>query len=630
MGSREWETNSKILRERYPGLLDQLTHSDDGFKAEDIKVETSAGKEPVLTFKGLYVHSPRDPAKEGRRLASSAITAATEETTADIKTSSPVFIMLGFGLGYSAQALAELAPPQSPIIIAEKYPALLRLAFETRNLETLLSRNNIAFALDADGISGALSYFEKRGKLKPEIIRNRTLTGIDEQWYSVAENKIRAWAMKDDVNSATLKKFGKRWVRNIIKNSRAVRDLPGISGWAGLAGNGASVDASGTPLPVFMTAAGPGLDQARSLLSEIRKRCIIVAVDTSLRFLLRNNADPDFAVVIDPQFWNSRHLDRFAGGNTRLIIESAVYPAVLCLPFKGMYLCESLFPLGKYIEARVDPKGALASGGSVATSAWDFSRLLGAKQIWTAGLDLAYPGNKTHYRGAQFEEKALAESWRLKPSESWVAGAMRDGIPCTGPALGGGTVASDRRLSLYAVWFENCFRQYPEIKNYSLSDGGLAITGLSASSGDSLLELPDRRKEIDELLESAESRIKAEFFDRQEAERRSQRYDKAVAELRASLDQIRTACEKGGKIARQALRQTPSPKEQEKILTSLDSINRQISSSEVKEIAGFLYPRQEIEETAPQKDAFRGYMESLVNLYRSLTEAIESQGVKFL
>jgi hypothetical protein len=606
-----WEINSKILRERYPGLLDQLK-GDDGLADEDIKIETSSSGEPVLKIKELYIHSPRDPAKEGKRLASSAIAAAGE------KTSSSVFIVLGFGLGYAAQALAELTP-QSPIIIVEKYPALLRLAFELRNLEKLLSRNNTAFVLEAEGITTVLSHFEKQEKFKVEILHNRPLTGIDEQWYSAVENKIRTWVMKDNVNLATLKKFGRRWVRNILRNSCSIRDLPGISRFAGLAGDGAP------PLPVFLAAAGPGLDKVGALLPEIRKRCLIVAVDTSLRFLLRNGIEPDFALVIDPQFWNSRHLDRCVSGNTRLIIESAVYPPVLRLPFKGMYLCGSLFPLGKFIEKRVDPKGDLATGGSVATSAWDFSRLLGAKQIWIAGLDLAFPGNKTHYRGAQFEEKALAESWRLRPSESWLARAMRDGIPCIGPALGGGMARSDRRLSLYASWFENCFRQYPDIKNFSLSDGGLAIAGLEAAGSEALLALPDRRGEIDERLITAGARIEAEFFEPQETQRRSQRYENAIAVLRSSLEQIKTACEKGERIAKQALRQNPNSGEQEKILASLDAINRLISSSEVKEIAGFLFPQQALEETAPggHKDAFRGYMESSAALYRSLMESTE-------
>jgi len=202
---------------------------------------------------------------------------------------------------------------------------------------------------------------------------------------------------------------------------------------------------------------------------------------------------------------------------------------------------------------------------------------------------------------------------------------MRDGIPCRGSASGGGTVASDRRLSLYAAWFENCFRQYPEIKNFSLSNGGLAITGLEASCASSLLGLPDRREEIDKRLEAVCSGIEADFFEPQETKRRNRRYENAVASLRSSLERIKTACEKGEKIAKQALGQKPDPSEQKKLLASLDAVNRVIGSSEVKEIAGFLFPSQTLEETAPpsEKDAFRGYLASLVNLYRSLAEAAE-------
>jgi hypothetical protein len=143
--------------------------------------------------------------------------------------------------------------------------------------------------------------------------------------------------MRDDVNVATKKKFGKRWIRNLNRNMAAIRDLPGVSRFEGLA-------AGDDPLPVFLAAAGPGLDGIGSLLPEIYKRCIVVAVDTSLRFLLRNNIEPDFVVVVDPQFWNSCHLNRCESSRTRLIAESAVYPPVLRLPFKESYLCGSLFP----------------------------------------------------------------------------------------------------------------------------------------------------------------------------------------------------------------------------------------------------------------------------------------------
>jgi hypothetical protein len=344
-------------------------------------------------------------------------------------------------------------------------------------------------------------------------------------------------------------------------------------------------------------------------------------------------------MVVDPQFWNSRHLNRCASTRTRLIAESAVYPPVLRLPFKGQYLCGSLFPLGAFIEQRVDPKGTLGAGGSVATSAWDFSRILGAREIWIAGLDLAFPGLKTHFRGAEFEEKALTESDRRKPAETWLTHALRDGFPFLAPSMGGGQVLTDRRLSLYAAWFENNFRRYPEIRNYCLmigggteesspqggraTAGGLAIAGFEPADADALLALPERRNEIDSRLEAAFSRIETDFFEPSAAQLRSERYQNAVSALVSGLEQIKTACKKGEKIAEQALRQELNQKNREKTLSSLDEINRFIASSEVKEIAGFLFPA-ETPQTAPSENAaniFHTHLEFSLNLYRSLADS---------
>jgi hypothetical protein len=624
--SKFWEINCAILREQYPGLLEVILRNEDDSLAEDLKIETSASGAPTLATKGLYVHSPRDPQREGKRLAEAA--AADKEKTGPV-------VLLGFGLGYAAQALTERAL-RRPIIIVEKKFNVLRKAFELRDLSGLLSHPGVAFLPGdcGDGITDALSLFEKSAgeKRVPYIMRNRTLAELDEQYYASVENRIRTWTMRDDINRATLKKFGRRWIRNLSRNMSAIRDLPGISRLAGLA---ARDERGSEPLPVFLAAAGPGLDNVAALLPEIHQRCIIVAVDTSLRFLLRNGVEPDFTLVVDPQFWNSRHLNRCPSQRTLLIAESAVYPPVLRLPFQGMYLCASLYPLGIFIEQRVDPKGALGAGGSVATSAWDFARILGAAQIWVTGLDLAFPGLKTHFKGAQFEEKALAESGRLSPAETWLVHALRDGIPFKAPAISGGEVLTDRRLSLYASWFENRFRQFPHIRNYSLSTGGqssyggLAIAGLETAGTEAFLTLPERRTEINRRLESALDRVKTDFFEPEEARRRSERYEKAVTSLFSGLGQIQSACEKGIKTAEQALKQSHSLSNKEKTCTTLDEINRFITGSEVKEIAGFLFPYEtlaEMDQKVQSKDenaVFHIYLESSIRLYRALAEAAE-------
>jgi hypothetical protein len=609
-----WEKNSEILRQKYHGFLEELSLlGDDLLAPEDIKIEMAQSGDPSLCIKGIYVHSPRDPVREGQRLAQ-----------AETGGNGPV-VILGFGLGYAAQAFADTG---RPVIIVEKYRNLLLKALELRDFSDFLSKNRLIFIVggSGDGIINALAIASELinkdvladEKPAPSVIRNRALVDLDKEWYGAIEEKIHTWKMKDDVNAATFKRFGRRWVRNLSRNMSAIRDLPGISRLSKIAGEGNF----GGSAPVFLAAAGPSLDKTATLLRDIHRRCIVVAVDTSLRFFLRNGVEPDFVLVVDPQFLNSRHLDHLACEKTALVAESAVYPPVLRLPFKKTFLCSSMFPLGTFIEKQVDSKGKLGAGGSVATTAWDFARSLGAKDIWIAGLDLAFPSLKTHFRGARFEDSSNSLSTRFNPVEKWVVRAIRDGFPFKAPCAGGGQVLTDRRLSLYAAWFENQFSKYEQINNCSLFQDGLAINGLKAANIQELLSLPDRREEIDTRLRSIFSQIEVEFNDPQETRKRTERYENAVSGLIRGLKSIKNASEEGKTIADNALKRNLNQTQQNKVMKELDEITKRIANSEVKEVAGFLFPPVEKENaTNAGSDPFRAYLKSLLDLFSSLAEA---------
>ena len=610
--------NKKVLQKYYPGFFEEISaKDDDDLSPGDIKIETNPRGELTLCIKGLYAHSQRDPLREADRLVKSVCGSSPASD-------SPA-VILGFGLGYAAQAAAASG---KPVIVIEKHKILFLKAMELRDLSAFFSLSGLIFIVggSGEGITEALSIASSLvsggantgRKTPPSVIRNKALVDLDGQWYGQAEERIRAWSMRDDVNTATHKRFGRRWVRNLSRNMKAVRDLPGVSRLVGLA-------QEKEPLPVFLAAAGPSLDRIKPLLGEIHERCIVVAVDTSLRFFVKNGLSPDFVVVVDPQFWNSRHLDRCVNGQvserTALIAESAVYPPVLSLPFKNKFLCGSLFPLGTFIENQADPKGRLAAGGSVATTAWDFARMLQGNDIWIAGLDLAFPGLKTHFRGARFEETAASQSNRFNPCEKWVVRALRDGRPRMALSANGGQVLTDQRLSLYKAWFESQFRKNDKIQNRGFFSDGIAIAGLGIADVDEFKSLPERRGEIDKRLRNAFIKIDAEFNDPEEKKHRHERYEKAVSSLESGLKNIKAAAEKGAEIARRALKYPPDEKKRGHILYELDKITRHFEESEVKEVAGFLFP--EVDEENGGKDTFRAYLKSTLKLFSGVAEAAD-------
>jgi hypothetical protein len=528
-------------------------------------------------------------------------------------------VILGFGLGYAAEAAAKAAPGR-PLIIVEGRKALLRRALEERDLSSFLAGNTLAFVVGGNGesaVRAALGIFAAAGP--PALIRNRALMAADEAWYAGVERGIRSYAGRTQVNNATRRRFGRRWVRNLGRNLEAIRDLPGIARLEGIL----SAPAAGGPqggIPVFLAAAGPSLDRAAPLLGEIRKRCVITAVDTSLRFLLRRGAAPDFVVSVDPQYWNFRHLDRCAAPESRLITEASVYPPALRHGFRGIFLCRSSLPLGRFIEDRVDPKGALGAGGSVAASAWDFARVLGAPAVWIAGLDLSFPELKTHFKGALFENRSHGESSRFVPAETWALRALRDGEPFSAPGADGGMVLTDRRLSLYASWFENRFREFPAVKNYRLGTQGLLIPGLESVEPEAVLDLPERREEITALLEGVYGKAEEEF--RRGGEERARCYREAKEKLLAGLEAVRA--EAAAAAALDAGEgPSPAPREEE-IRQRLEGARRNVNGSEVRDAAVFLLPPELWDDAqGAAEGAFTPHRAG--QSFRALAEAAEYQ-----
>jgi hypothetical protein len=306
---------------------------------------------------------------------------------------------------------------------------------------------------------------------------------------------------------------------------------------------------------------------------------------------------------------------------TALVAESAVYPPVLNLPFKNIFLCGSLFPLGTFIENQVDPKGRLGAGGSVATTAWDFARSLGAHKIWIAGLDLSFVDLKTHFRGARFEESFNSQSCRFNPIEKWIVRAIRDGKPFKARSGNGTQVLTDQRLSLYAAWFENQFRENSNalIQNFNLFQDGLAIDGILYADIEKFFTLPLLRPEIDRRKSTVFSQIEAGFNNPQEKHEREQRYEKAVSVLKRGLISIRIAAKEGIEIVQRGFK---NPSQQNKILKELDDVIRRITDSEVKDIAGFLFPPTG-EEKEADSDPFRAYLKSSLELFSGIVDAIK-------
>ncbi len=552
--------NAELVSARFPELA-ALLGIDDGKRIGELlkaapngwSIEPTPSGYPTLRADGLYVHSRRDPFREGERIAADPSVAGKGGC-----------VFFAPGLAYACEALAA-REPQSRVIIVEPDIFAFMAALSSRPLKALLTNENTVLVI---GLSPAESraVLDRLGALELNQYVPQAVLPEERGWLSdYRELSVRS-ARKDEINRNTLRRFGSLWLKNMCRNLREIRDRDGIGRFSGLFPD----------VPALLLAAGPSLDEILPQLPRLADRCVVIAVDTALRACLSAGVQPDFTILVDPQYWNWRHLDGTRAAGSILITESAAWPAVFRYPARDIFLCSSLFPLGKYLESRIGRKGELGAGGSVATTAWDFARHLGCAEIYAAGLDLGFPNRQTHFKGSIFEERVHTGSLRLTPAETSGFKALYGAGPYPVPDYRGATVLTDKRLSLYAWWFEARLASFPAHKTGILTHGGMKIPGIEKASIGTLTERPECRALIARRLDTALSRPR---------EARSGAFENALEELKTTLRDFASIAERG--VRASAKRDNGE----------LERIDRLILEHPAKEIAAMVFDGDELCET---------------------------------
>ncbi|WP_428769380.1 6-hydroxymethylpterin diphosphokinase MptE-like protein [Treponema sp. HNW] len=559
------EKNLKAFADRFPGLAVKLHSSaDKDIREADNVFHAFEAKNGEITasYRDVLLHSRYNPSSEAAKLLHTDFTAKADS-----------IVFFGSGLGYGADEAARSFPSKNLIVI-EPDPLRLLQAFSFFDWESVFKVRSCVFLLQAD-IQTVIAVLEHYGLRESALISAKAWTAHAQEYFSALGTLIARNRDKQDINERTLEKFGPLWLSNMCKNLAESVKLKSINRYK---------DGTST-LPFCILAAGPSLDEILPYLEKIKKRAVLVCTDTALRSCLRVGVQPHFIIVTDPQYLNACHIADLKAPESILITEIAVYPGVLRFDCREIILYASLFPLGRYIEECTEKREALAAGGSVASSAWDFARFCGAKTIYTAGLDLSYPANKTHARGSTFEERAHIISNRLKSGEMQNTTAVyanpaynQDKKACD---YEGNSLITDERMLLYAWWFESKCAAFPNVKTVSLSPAALHIPGFLLADTDELLALPEREKEI-----------KAFCFlpkkDKADSPRDARaRNIKALKTLEADLTELQHTVQNAAALCTRRCRTEADYAE---VLHELTRSDERIYASRVKNLASLIFP----------------------------------------
>ena len=455
---------AEILQNDFPDLIKNYCVSD--FTIPFWQINQAKNGQLSAFENGVRLHSSYNPQKEAFNAVNTAEVAQKGTT-----------VFYGFGLGYHLVEWSKIYKDKKLIVVEPEIEHFLA-ALALIDFTEVFSVENLIFAVNCqcDQVILLLENGQKinignSGILDCFFFDIPVFSNHANEYFEQLKTLVKRNVQKNKINTATLQKFGKRWCKNSFKN---------IFQYAKCKGIGIFREQAPDNLPFLIVGAGPSVKEILPYLTEIKKKCIIVCVETVLWAFVKANVEPDFVILTDPQFWAYKHIANLQTKESFLITDISVYPHVFDFDCKGVFLCNSQFPIGNYFERKldiVDELGDLGTGGSVASSAWNFARFCGAKEIFTAGLDFSYPEKQTHVKGSSAEQSFHVVSDRIKSAEYQTGKILFSADTFYENSFEGKEVLTDSRMKMFAWWFESRIANSPEIKNFSLCKKSLKIPG---------------------------------------------------------------------------------------------------------------------------------------------------------
>lgn len=529
----------------------------------DVDIITTDSGYPTARWNGIYVHSKYDPKREAQVLLQR-----------ENITSPSAVISYGLGLGYLVEYFVE-SFPHVPLLVVEPDIPFFKKALTARDMRTIFRSRNVHFHIgyDAEDVTGFLDCVPISNL---RIIKLRSVYQRNEEFYRKVDTMVQAYVSRKTINVNTLNRFGKLWIRNLLKNLDSIQTYPGVS----------YLENSFAGISSLVISAGPSLDQILPFLTQLKERMLLIAVDTAINPCLNHGVKPDFLVVVDPQYWNTRHLDRVHLSETHIVFEPSTHPRIKEFIRMGAFITSSYFPLGEYFESVLGKKGKLGAGGSVSTAAWDFARFIGSAPIYLAGLDLGFPHRRTHCHGTYFETLWYQQAQRYNPVERQSFQALRDAHPFPTHSNTSQEVLTDKRMIIYKWWFEEQMNIHSAVTTYNLSKNGIRIKGMPFLDAKNLLELPERRRCIEELKNSindyTQSTGEAEASDKRRCLRQ------ALATLLQELAVIESCAQEGMQLTDMLAKALEKHQDAGEIIQKLNKVDCQLLKISSRNIAGFL------------------------------------------
>jgi hypothetical protein len=458
-----------------PDLARELTNAPVGHTSP---IRPVSGGMWTATLADRALCSQVDPVREAQRWAEGIKLDGVDH-----------LIVLGLACAYHIEALR--CRTQATIIVLEPNLDLIRAVLHARALHL----PNVLIVRDTISLQTALGTRLTIGHAVLPVAwpsYRRYFSPVFELLKRVIQEAVSV----AQASAATLKKRLPTWVDCVLGNlPHAAGCVPASALQSVLSGR-----------PAIVVAAGPSLNNNVHELKRVAGRAVIVAVNTSIGALERAGVRADLVMCLES-------LDMACQFDTLELNRDC--PRVLTMTSHGtlfarrdapVYPCIEAFPFYADLAAALHLEPALATGGSVAHSAFSLVHKLGASAIILVGQDLAYTGGEVYAKGTVFEAmrvdlgqstatfRNLEAKMRIAASRPEVDNTRLEEMIARVPAWGGGTVATSKVFDVFRQVFQQWAAVIPGIPLINATEGGARILGFEERClADVVDELPERR-----------------------------------------------------------------------------------------------------------------------------------------
>ncbi|MDD2651834.1 MAG: DUF115 domain-containing protein [Sulfurimonas sp.] len=362
------------------------------------------------------------------------------------------YIFCGVGLGLHIP-LIQSKTASGQLLIIEDNLELFRLSLFTTNYKDLSAKAKLFFSImDNDfDFKNIFEHFYVMGfnnnfYLKYSLFSQLDLPKIEKIQRYIVSNVFLSYPYSDTL-------------RSHLKSPEYL-----IEGYPFIDFSTIRTNSPFSDKPLLFIAAGPSLDNNSKWLQENQDKFYIVSVLASVKTLYRLDVKPDIVIHIDDKAASINFLD---GVNKKTFLNQTtfIFSSTVSRNVIESFERENIFFFDKSASYKID-FGSLTSV-SVGETGYAISLLLGAKEIYLLGLDLALdPKTKRshsqdHMSSSIVEDNKKSDFFSLFKNLLEVKGNFLDTVP---------TTAS---LSLSISYFNDFSDKYliNNQKVYNLGDG---------------------------------------------------------------------------------------------------------------------------------------------------------------